>query len=153
MTDSHVHYHTHHYYHPPHVEARCEVMRRLDALDPKLDLMETKIMATLDQVLADVKAENTQLDSLGAYIAGIKQQLTDALAGAKLPADVQVKVDAVFAQQEANTAKIAAAMNTTSTVPPPVTPAPTAPLTVNTDPLPPTTVTPATPVSSPAPFT
>lgn len=100
------------------------------------------IMATLDQVLADVKAENTQLDSLGAFIAGLKQQITDALSGATLPADVQAKVDAVFALTEANTVKIATAMNTTSNVPAPVTPAPTEPLPVDTTPV--TTTDPAT---------
>lgn len=109
-----------------------ELMNQGDLVLNRLE----NVMATLDQVLNDVKAENTQLDSLGAYIAGLKQQITDALSGATLPPDVQVKIDAVFAQQEANTAKIAAAMNTTSTVPAPVIPAPTAPLPVDTTPVP-----------------
>lgn len=71
----------------------------------------THIMATLDQVLADVTAESSQLDSLNALIVGIKQQLADALSGATLPPAVQAKVDAVFTQAEANATKIATAIS------------------------------------------
>lgn len=72
--------------------------------------MET-IMATLDEVLADVNEESTKLDSLTAFVAGLKQQIADALAGATLPPAIQAKVDAVFAGVEANKAKVVAAMD------------------------------------------
>lgn len=65
-----------------------------------------KMMTTLDEVLADVADEGTKIDSLGAFIAGLKQQLTDALAGATLPPAVQEKIDAVFAGVESNKGKI-----------------------------------------------
>lgn len=72
---------------------------------------QEKIMATLDQVLADVTDESTKLDSLSTFIAGLKQQIADALAGVTLPAAVQAKVDAVFAGVEANKAKVVSAMD------------------------------------------
>ena len=77
-------------------------------------------MATIDQVLADVTDEGSRLDSLSTLISGLKQQLTDALSGLIIPADVQTKIDAVFAAAEDNKAKIDAALNTG--VPPVVVP-------------------------------
>ena len=81
---------------------------------PAIQRMETnqeKIMATLDEVLADVTDEGTKLDSLSTFIAGLKQQIADALSGTTLPAPVQAKIDAVFAGVEANKAKVVAAMD------------------------------------------
>lgn len=67
-------------------------------------------MPTLDDILADVTAESTTIDSLSAFIAGLKQQLADALSGTTLPPAVQAKVDAVFAQAESNKQKLADAL-------------------------------------------
>lgn len=75
-----------------------------------------QIMATLDEVLADVTEEGTKLDSLSTFIAGLKQQIADALAGATLPPAVQAKVDAVFAGVETNKGKVQAALD--ANVPP-----------------------------------
>lgn len=82
-----------------------------------LSKMET-IMATLDEVLAEVTDESTRLDSIQALIDGIKQQLADALSGAALPPDVQAKIDAVFAGLTGNKAKIDKALNTGVPTPP-----------------------------------
>lgn len=79
------------------------------------------IMATLDQVLADVTDESTRLDSISALIDGLKTQLAAALAGTTLPPATQAKVDAIFAAAEANKGKIDVALN--ANVPAP-TPAP-----------------------------
>lgn len=73
-------------------------------------------MSTLDEVLADVTEEGTKLDSLSTFIAGLKQQIADALSGATLPPAVQAKVDAVFAGVESNKAKVQAALD--ANVPP-----------------------------------
>jgi hypothetical protein len=70
------------------------------------------IMATLDEDLAVVTANSDRLDSLQTYIEGLNQRLMDALSGANLPPDVQAKVDAIFAGETANTAKIDKALNT-----------------------------------------
>jgi hypothetical protein len=75
-----------------------------------------RIMATLDEVLADVAEEGTKLDSLSTFIAGLKQQIADALAGTTLPPAVQAKVDAVFAGVESNKGKVQAALD--ANVPP-----------------------------------
>lgn len=82
------------------------------------DLLTTKetIMATLDEVLADVTDEKTAIASIATLIAGLKQQIADALSGVTLPPAVQAKVDAVFAAAEQNKADIAAAL--ASGVPP-----------------------------------
>lgn len=96
-----------------------ECLVRLISLDRKARRTEGKvdnIMATLDEVLADVADESTKLDSLSTFIAGLKQQILDALSGATLPPNVQAKVDAVFAGIEANKGKVVAAMD--ANVPP-----------------------------------
>lgn len=69
-----------------------------------------KIMATLDETLAAVTDESTKEDSLIALMQGIKAQLDAVLAG-QLPADVQAKVDAVFAGVTANSTKVQAAID------------------------------------------
>lgn len=68
---SHTHYHTHHH----HVEARCEVMRRLDALDSKIDLVKETIMSALDDLKTAVAAfvqEGTS--DIAALVAQINTQ-------------------------------------------------------------------------------
>lgn len=87
-------------------------------LDARLDRSherQNKIMATLDETLAAVTEESTKDDSIIALLAGIKQQLADALSGATLPPAVQAKVDAVFAQATQNSAKIQAAIDANTT--------------------------------------
>lgn len=100
--------------------------RQMTNLERKVDT----IMATLDQVLADVTAEATVLDSISTLIAGLKQQLADALSGTTLPPAVQAKVDTIFADCEANREKLVTALGpvtppvgTPVPAPVPVTPA------------------------------
>lgn len=71
---------------------------------------EESIMATLDQIAADVTSEKTVIDSLAVLITGLKQQLDDVLAGVTLPPAVQAKVDEIFVAAEANKAALAAAV-------------------------------------------
>lgn len=70
------------------------------------------LMASIDDVVAAVQAESDEDDSVIAFIAGLKQQLADALAGTTLPPATQAKVDAIFAQATANAGKLATAITT-----------------------------------------
>ncbi len=97
------------------IELGPEVRARIDELSRKLDrilITQEAIMATLEQVLADVTDESTRLDSISALIDGLKQQVADALAGTTLSPATQAKVDAIFAAAETNKAKIDKALNT-----------------------------------------
>lgn len=76
---------------------------------------QDEMAKTLDDILSDVEDESTTLDSLAAFIAGLKQQIADALAGTTLPPATQQKIDAVFAGVEANKAKLAKAVETNVT--------------------------------------
>ena len=87
-----------------------------------IERKEVSIMATLDQVLADVQAESTLIGSISQLISGLQQQLNDILAG-NLPPAVQAKVDAVFTQAEANKQALADAVAANTPTPTP-TPAP-----------------------------
>lgn len=71
-------------------------------------------MATLDDVLAKVAEQKTQVESLVALIAGLKQKLADALATVPppaVPAELQSKIDAVFADLASNSDAIISAIN------------------------------------------
>lgn len=82
------------------------------------------LMATIDQVAQDVSDESTLIDSVSTLITGLQQQIKDALSGATLPPDVQTKVDAVFAQAEANKGKLTNALAANTPAAPVTPPAP-----------------------------
>jgi hypothetical protein len=65
---------------------------------------------SLDELLGAVTAQTTQITSLALLTSGIKAQLDAALAG-ELSPDQQAKVDAIFAEVDANTAAIVTAIN------------------------------------------
>lgn len=102
-------------------DAVTEADRKLNqilAIVQGLERQESIVMATLDQVLVDVKAESTVVDSLSSLTAGIKAQLDVALAGALTP-EVQAKVDAIFAGIEGNKQKMADAIIANTPAAPP----------------------------------
>lgn len=89
------------------------IQRIQHSIHVKLRLLRTLteiFMATIDQLVQDVNDEDTLADSVGVFIAGLKQQLADALSGTTLPPDVQAKIDAAFATAEASKAKLSAAI-------------------------------------------
>jgi hypothetical protein len=74
-------------------------------------LNQERIMASIDDVLADEANEATALGQIAnatqvllANDASLKQQLADALAGVTLPPDVQTKIDAAVAASNGNVA-------------------------------------------------
>ncbi len=75
-------------------------------IDRKLNL----IMPTLDDIQNDVANESTLIDGVSTLIAGLKQQITDLLASEGVHPDTQAKLDAIFAQVEANKQNLAAAL-------------------------------------------
>lgn len=100
-----------HLYH--HLVLDPVVAQKLDAILEKLNSIEGKVnisMKTLDEVLDEVKLERTKVSGLIVLLNGIKQQLTDALAGITLPAAAQAKVDAIFDEASAAAADIDAAV-------------------------------------------
>lgn len=68
-------------------------------------------MPTIDEVVAAVDKETTDVASLLALIAGLKQQLLDALAqvGVLTP-EQQAAIDGVFAKLQANDQAVADAL-------------------------------------------
>lgn len=90
------------------VSAAVDVLLlRQEILQRKVDEMAK----TLDDVLAVVTPLGDKIDSLVALVNGIEQQLKDALSGVTLPPGVQTKVDAVFDQITAESAKVQAALD------------------------------------------
>lgn len=91
----------------------CSIEAQLGDYKTTLDAIQSnqeKIMASLDETLAVVTKEATDVGSIKAFIVGLKQQLADALANVKLsPAD-QAKVDAIFTQATANSQGIVDAL-------------------------------------------
>jgi hypothetical protein len=108
-----------------------KVLGALQRIEKKLDQnakQGEQIMATLDDVLAKVADERTQIASFKVLFAGLKQQLADALASENLSPATQAKVDAVFAGVSENDQAVVDAINSnTATAATP--PAATAPAT------------------------
>ena|SRR5882724_9826781 len=105
------------------------IHRKLDLINKKLDLlmqrqqietkdlnslreMEKRIMATVDDLVTEVAKEKDEIASVKTFIQGLQQQIADALAGVSLPPATQAKVDAVFAQMQANSTDLADAITT-----------------------------------------
>jgi len=95
------------YIHDRHSEARCEVMRRLDTLDSKIDLLKENIMSALDDLQAAVTAEDTVIDSAITLIQGIPALIAaagvDPAKLAALQADITGKSKALADAVAANT--------------------------------------------------
>ena len=90
------------------------IERKLDHITTLLRLLigaEMKNMHTLDELIAAVTEESTQIDSLVTLTAGLKQMLADALADVNLTPEQQAKVDAVFASVADKTAEVVEAIN------------------------------------------
>jgi uncharacterized protein YoxC len=107
-------------------ESDTWLRQRLDSLYTQNELIihnQEAIMATLDQVLADVTNESAGIDSLGVLITQLGEQVKGLTSG-NLPPYVQAKVDAIFTQAEANKAKINAAINAAPGSNPPTVAAP-----------------------------
>jgi uncharacterized protein YoxC len=92
-----------------------ETARRLDQIETALLSIGRNIMATLKDIQDDVTAEKTVIDSAVALLAGLSQQLKDAIA-ANDPAALQAIVDGL----DANKAELAAAVTANT----PAAPAP-----------------------------
>jgi hypothetical protein len=75
-------------------------------------------MATLDDLVQKVSDQSGTIDSMSTFIAGLEQQIKDALAGVTLPPAAQAKVDAVFDALGNNTQKIADAIDNDPNTPP-----------------------------------
>lgn len=74
-----------------------------------------RIMHTLEDTLALVQAERSDIDSLAALTAGIKKQLDDVLAGALTPSQ-QMRVDAIFENIQKNKDAVAAAVKSNDAI-------------------------------------
>jgi hypothetical protein len=86
----------------------AQIFQRLDRIEAK----QEKLMADLDQALADIADEKTAIAGVATLIGTLRQQVADALSGATLPPAVQAKVDAVFAGLEDNKTALASALTT-----------------------------------------
>lgn len=91
------------------IEQKLDALSRwalkFDATLSRVAQMENIEMATLDDLVAEVTAQKTIIGSVKTLIAGLQQQLADAIASGD-PA----KVQAVLDQLKANDADLAAAV-------------------------------------------
>ena len=109
-------------WHHHSIEARCEVMRRLDTLSDQIDLIQSNletIMSAIDDLQAAVAAEDTVIDSAITLISGIPALIAaagvDPAKLAALQADIANKSKALADAIAANTPAAPAA----PTAPPP----------------------------------
>lgn len=113
------HHHHHHFHFHHSIEARCEVMRRLDDLDRNMTLTKEDIMLDTSKLLESARKQSTENASLRALILSVKDQLTTTkaeLAAAIAANDTagiaaaQKDIDATVALLDADDADTAAAL-------------------------------------------
>lgn len=91
-----------------------EVSQRLDQIAGAVDSLLSQgvqTMATLDDLVDKVSEQSGTIDSMTTFVAGLEQQIKDALAGVTLPPAAQAKVDALLNGLTSNTQKIADAID------------------------------------------
>jgi uncharacterized coiled-coil protein SlyX len=96
------HRHEHHHYHHS-FEARCEVMRRLDGLDEKTDLIldrQETIMATLEELNAALATISSEVDKVSADTDNLLAQLAAIPTGGLTP-EQQAAIDSAVASATA----------------------------------------------------
>lgn len=71
---------------------------------------EKMTMASIDELVSAVHNESTVVDSVLALVVSLKASLDEALANAGIPADVQAKIDGIFDEVTADSARIGAAV-------------------------------------------
>lgn len=77
----------------------------------------SKITEELDKIAVAVAANTTRIGSLAALLAGLRQQIADALASETVSPEAQAKLDEIFATMTTDAAAFDTALN--SNVPPP----------------------------------
>lgn len=93
-----------------------------------IDRKVTALMPTLDDIQNDVAAEATLIEGVSTLLAGLRKQVSDLMASDGIHPDTQARIDAIFAQAEANKQNLSDALAVSPAEPEPV-PAPPAPAT------------------------
>jgi hypothetical protein len=95
-------------------------VKGLVSLLSQISTKETQLMSTLDDDIAAIAAQKTDLDKLMAFISGLEAQIS-AMPG--ITPVQQTAIDKIFADVTANNAEIVAAMAVNA----PVVPVPSVP--------------------------
>lgn len=74
-------------------------------------ILQETIMPTLDDLVTKVAEQTGEVASMRVFVAGLEQQIKDALAGVVLSPEAQAKLDGVFVALDANTEQIKAAID------------------------------------------
>lgn len=91
---------------PTHIECGCprclgELLRGV--LQQEL----APIMASLNETLQLIRSNTTILQGLDTLLDGLRDQVAQVLAGTVIPAPVQEKIDAIFAEAQLQGAQLA----------------------------------------------
>jgi peptidoglycan hydrolase CwlO-like protein len=127
--------HIHHHHEPD-----PSLLRLLMRLNNNMEKLMSDVDDFVTTTLATISSQKTQLDSVVALLASIKNKLADALAGESLSPAAKTKLAAIMPALEANTSEISDAITANTDAAPAVAPTPT-----------PTPATPA-PTSPSSPF-
>jgi hypothetical protein len=89
------------------IRLQVHTLRRLGHVEEDIKMTDRSV----DDLIADIASEKTQIAGLSALTDGIKAKLDAALANVTIPADVQAKINAAFEGVEANKQMIMDAIN------------------------------------------
>ena len=104
------------------VEASCEVMRRLDVLEDKIDLIlqgKETIMATLEELNAALATISSEVDKVSADTDNLLAQLAAIPPGGLTP-EQQAAIDSAVASATAIAARLTALDDKVPDATPPV---------------------------------
>ena len=105
-----------------HYEYDRDLHRKVDRLTALLETAskkESSAMTTAQETLDLVTANSSRIDSLITLFNKKQDELNAALATVAIPPDVQEKIDAIFATNTADAAKVDKALNANVPPPPP----------------------------------
>jgi hypothetical protein len=105
--------HDHHHHHHHSIEARCEVMRRLDALADQIDLVKENIMIDTTKILAAATRATTDSAALRALVKDVKTSLDKSIAD--LAAAIAASDPVAMAKAQADIDSATALLDTDST--------------------------------------
>jgi len=92
--------HIHHHYYHHSSEARCEVMRRLEEMSEKIDLVKETIMATLEELTTVLGTISSEVDKVSADTDNLLAQLAAIPTGGLSP-EQQAAIDSAVASATA----------------------------------------------------
>lgn len=120
--------------------------QKVNAIMAKLE----ELQPILDEILANARAEDTELDSVEALIKSLDAKISELLAGGSVPPETEAKIKEIFELMKKNRAQVANSLQRPGAAVIVDPDAPTEPVVAEPTPSEPTPTEPTPPADTPA---